>query len=217
MDNIELKRVNFEQAKILKELGFPQGLSGNLTDNEYSYYSDNIDKNCEDHEMIDEPFIPYRFETSMYNYYRAPYLEEVANWIESEHKLFIEIRLDSCLNERHEDIYYRGLLINMSVHIDNWGDFSIIHDSYSRKTKNEVLIDCIEQAIKIIKEKKDLEMENAIDNMLADKYTPIELLQDRTMDRAEVIKVMKECFKKGLRIKDDKDIIEEIKNFKLNG
>lgn len=214
MDKIELKRVNFEQAKTLKELGFPQGLSGNLTTNEYLYYSDNIDKNCEDHGMIDEPFIPYRFETSMYNYYRAPYLEEVANWIESEHNLFIEIRLDSSLTGI---TYYRGVLIDMSVPINPWGDFCNIYSSCSKKTKNEVLIDCIEQSLIIIKEKKELEKENAIDNMLADKYTPIELLQDRTMDRAEVIKIMKECFKKGLRIKDDKDILEEIKNFKLNG
>lgn len=212
MDNIELKRVNFEQAKTLKELGFPQGLLS--VTNEYLYYSDNIDKNCEDSEMIDEPFNPYRFETSIYNYYRAPYLEEVANWIESEHKLFIEIRLASCSNDIS---YYRGVLIDMSIPVDNWGDFSRIHASNSRKTKNEVLIDCIEQALTIIKEKKDLEKEIAIENMLADKYTPIELLPDRTMDSVEVIKIMKECFKAGLRIKDDKDILEEIKNFKLNG
>lgn len=212
MDKIELKRVNFEQAKTLKELGFPQGL---LADNEYLYYSDNIDKNCEDTEMIDEPFIPYRFETSMYNYYRAPYLEEVANWIESEYKLFIEVRINSYSNKKP---YYSLDVINTNDLISEWGFLDKVYSKEYYASKDNALIAGINFVISTLKNKKDKEKkENAIENMLADKYTPIELLSDRTMDSAEVIKIMKECFKAGLRIKDDKDILEEIKNFKLNG
>lgn len=213
MDNIELKRVNFEQAKTLKELGFPQGLL--LVTNEYLYYSDNIDKNCEDSEMIDEPFNPYRFETSMYNYYRAPYLEEVANWIESEYKLFIEVRINSYSNKKP---YYSLDVINTNDLISEWGFLDKVYSKEYYTSKDNALIAGINFVISTLKNKKDKEKKkNAIENMLADKYTPIELMSDRIMDRKQVIYLMKECFKAGIRIQDDPDILEEIKNFKLNG
>lgn len=73
---MEQKRVSFKVATALKDAGYPQELN-----DKNEYYSTNIDKENPDCEITDEPFTPYSFETSVYEYYVAPTYLDVWLWL----------------------------------------------------------------------------------------------------------------------------------------
>lgn len=86
---MEQKRVSFKVAKVLKDAGYPQELN-----DKNEYYSTNIDKDNPDYEITDEPFTPYSFETSVYEYYVAPTYLDVWLWLWREKKIHIDIDND---------------------------------------------------------------------------------------------------------------------------
>lgn len=70
---MELEFVTFEQAKALKELGFPQETEDKINSKHNYYY--NIETND------NEPFAPFIIDTKECNYIRAPKLELAAKWL----------------------------------------------------------------------------------------------------------------------------------------
>lgn len=127
---MELQLVNFEQAKALKELGFPQDLSFRECD--YWYNKHGHDNHHA--ELIGDDF---SFSDIVC---LAPTLELVAKWLREEKSLFTEITLDlgGGYNVQYCQLPWTNTLFDNSL-----GTF----DSYE-----EALSAGIDKAIKILKE-----------------------------------------------------------------
>lgn len=99
-----MKRVSFKVAKVLKDAGYPQELN-----DKNEYYSTNIDKDNPDYEITDEPFTPYSFETSVYEYYVAPTYLDVWLWLWREKK--VKLMLTPIFDEMCNDTDKVGIVV----------------------------------------------------------------------------------------------------------
>lgn len=154
---MELNIVSFEQAKELKELGFPQNIYTSKVYLEKTIPHDIIAKECDlsDWQCIGGRLIPC---SSDYNKYGVdtcicPTLELCAKWLREEKNIYITI-LPTYNNRRYLksficELDYKNNVGAFVTHTLNKNKGSYLYDDFN--SYEEALSTCIDKAIEILK------------------------------------------------------------------